>query len=145
VGAAQVLAGQRVKEDGQQHEGQCLAQPTGTDERHGPGAHEAADQGRPGGRRQRVPAHLDALGVLGRGPGRAEDRGGLVGAEQRGGRGGRVHAEQGRHEDQASATHDGIDEARQQRGDGNGEEFEHREKVRGGGAGRWRAWRNPRV
>jgi hypothetical protein len=43
-----------------------------------------------------------------RGDAGAPDRGALVGAEQRGGRGGRVDRKQRRHQDQAAAANDGI-------------------------------------
>ena len=85
-----------------------------------------ASRGQQGG-----PTHRDLLGELRGRPRRAPDRRTLVGAEQRGRHGRREDAEQRRHQDQPAAADDGIDEAGEQRGEGDGEEIQRSAPVSG--------------
>ena len=80
-------------------------------------------EGQQRGHAQCVPAHLHLAAELHGGRRRAPDRGALVGAEERRWCGAGKDAEQDRHQDEAAAAHDGVDEPGEARGEGEKQPF----------------------
>ena len=114
---AQILACQRVEQDGDQHQRQRLAQQFGRHHGDGPGTHPGAGKACCGSRQHGPPRQRHAARKAPGGKAGAPDRGRLVGAQQ----GGRHRVGKGRkqcrQQDQPATTHDGIHAARKQRGD----------------------------
>jgi len=91
---AEVLRQERVDERERQHHRQQSAEPVCGDQGHEPGPGKAADDRSEAGGEERFPWQSHMSRVVGGGPGRAPDHGGLTGAKQRRGRGGGEDAEE---------------------------------------------------
>ena len=113
--APHVFARQGVDEHRQQHQGQGAAQKCGVDFRHRPRTQPSPDQGCTCPRSDGRPAQINAAAELPGGPRRAPHRCAFVDAQQAGGVGQWVGGEQGRHQDQATAAHNRVDETGQGR------------------------------
>ena len=119
MAAAQVFFDQGVKQKHRQQHGQQFAKQTGVDLRDEPGTGQRTQQPGTRCRQQRAPGHVHLAAVLRGGKSRAPDRSAFVGAKQGGRCGAGEGGKQGGQQDQATAAHDRVHQAGQQRGQRN--------------------------